>query len=360
MPASDLKVLVLPANIASDLSHKVRALKTAGINARGLSYGSHSIQSADDIKVFNHSRNPASYGINRFLFYRQMYQWIKWADVLHWFWSFGKTKLDKKFVQWFDKPGVVQWGGSDIRIPEVDFADNPFYKKAFSDGYEYAFYESREQSLRNQKDFADVGFYPLEFIGMERYIDEKLFPERFRVWQSIVLDEHPPKFPDANQTRPLLLHSPSAPVVKGTKYILEAIENLKAKYDFDFKLVQGMPRRDALEIMSRCDVYIDQIILGCHGAAATEAMAFGKPVVGYINSVIGKNYPPELPIVNANPDNIAEKLEMLIKDSALRHKLGRQGREYVEKYHDDRKISQELIQIYKEVIQLHKSRREKK
>lgn len=348
-----MKVLLLPVNVASDLSHKVRALKAAGIDARGLAYGSFPIQTADDIKLFQHSHNPLTYGVNRLLFFNQMYQWIKWADVLHWFWDFSKTKIDKRFVRWFNKPGVIQWGGSDIRIPERDFDVNPYYKSAFNDGYEYAFCESKKRSLCNQKNFADVGFYPLEFIGMEHYIDKNLFSKNFRVWASVILSEHLPSFPDPVKKKPFLLHSPSAPVCKGTKFVLQAIERLKAKYDFDFTLVQGMPRGEAMKLMRECDVYIDQLIIGMHGSATVEAMAFGKPVVCYINPVTGKNYPSELPIVNANPDNIAEKLEMLIKDAALRHELGKRGRQYVEKYHDDKKIAQELIQVYEEVIRLH-------
>lgn len=355
-----MKILLLPQNIASDLSHKVRILKSAGVEARGLAIGNSPIQTATDVKIFSNINRQTFKGkIGSFLFYRQMYAWIKWADVLHWYWSFGNLKIDKKIVQWFDKPGVIQWGGSDIRIPDLDFADNLHYKKAFSEGYEFADQESRENSLKNQKDFADVGFYPLEFIGMERYINRDLFPKRFRIWQSIVLADYEASYPAIEKPKPLVLHSPSAPNVKGTKYVISAIEKLKTRHDFDFKLIEKMPRAEALKIMSQCDVYVDQLILGSHGAAAVEAMAFGKPVVCYINPIIGKNYPKDLPIVNASADNFSEKVEILIKDAALRNELGRQSRKYVEKYHDDRKIARELIEIYKEVINLHRTRRGK-
>ncbi len=109
--------------------------------------------------------------------------------------------------------------------------------------------------------------------------------------------------------------------------------------------------------MKQCDVYIDQLIIGGHGYAALEAMAFGKPVVGYINPVLGKDYPSDLPIFNANPDNIAERLEVLIKDAALRNELGKKGRAYAEKYHDGEKIARELVKIYEEVIRLHRQKR---
>ncbi len=362
-----MKVLVLPNNIASDISHKVRALRNAGIDARGLTVDFSVYQSADKIKVINNRKYDP---FRQFRAAHLFYKWIKWADVVHWMWSFDAVnfgiepfkinKIDKKILQLFDKPGVVQWCGSDIRNPEIDCRINPFYRRAFENGYEYAAVESSENSSANQKDFADVGFYPLEFIGMEHYIDRKLFPKCFRVWQSVVLAEHTPKFPSAENKRPLIVHSPTAPVAKGTEYILNAVEILKKKYDFDFCLVQNTARSEALKIMRDCDIFVDQIVLGAHGVAAVEAMAFGKPVLCYINEEIGINYPPDLPIINADPENIAEKLEMFLKNPPLRNEIGIKSRKYVEKYHDDRKIALELTEIYRQVIELHEAKRTQK
>lgn len=351
-----MKVLLLPFNIASGISHKVRALKSINIDARGLAYGGNKIQTADDIKIV--SNLGISNKLNQLLFLQYMYRWINWADIIHWFWKFDSVsfKLDKKLVKWCGKPGVIEWCGSDIRIPESLFPINPYYKTEFAKNYEYKGIETYKNSIRNQIEFSDVGFFPLEYIGLGDFIDKTLFPKRFRIWQSIILSEHKPNYPDSLKKKPLLLHSPSAPTAKGTKYICEAIKKLKEKYDFDFILVEGMERSKAMEIMSQCDVYIDQLILGAYGLAAVEAMAFGKPVVCYINPITGRDYPADLPIVNANPDTITEQLEILVKDAILRNKLGKQGREYVEKYHDEKNIARDLVRTYEEVIHLHTER----
>lgn len=360
-----MKVLLLPANIASEISNKVKALRDLGIDARGLAFGGSPLQSAENINLIMREHGKNEY-LRVFRAAKCLYDWIKWADVLHWVGAFDSLtfsverlgvnikKLDKKILQRFDKPGVVEWLGSDIRNPEIDCKINRFYKYAFANGYEYAAYESRKTSLTNQKDFAEMNFYPLEFIGMEHYIDRELFPKRFRVRQTVVLAEHEPKFPDTENKKPLIVHSPSAPIAKGTKYILEAVEKLKNSYDFEFKLVENMERREALKIMRDSDIFVDQLILGAHGVAAVEAMAFGKPVICYINSEIGKNYPPDLPIINADPENIFEKLEMLLKNPTLRNETGKQSRKYVEKYHDDEKMARQLVEIYAQVIELHR------
>ncbi|MEP6923988.1 MAG: glycosyltransferase [Pyrinomonadaceae bacterium] len=353
-----MKVLLLPVNIASDISHKVRLLEAIGVEARGFSISDSPIQSASNVKIFSLNKGSRiTSRLRRYKIFAEIRQLIAWADVLHWIADAGvfARGWNKNFLHRINKPGVVQWIGSDIRVPALDMAINPYYQTAFTDGYEYKD-ESRERSAANQVFFAKLGFYPLEFVGMGHYINRELFPKRFRTWQSIVLSDHVPHYPELARQKPLIVHSPSAPVAKGTKYILQAVERLKSKYDFDFTLVQGLPRAQAIKLMSECDVYVDQLILGAHGYAAVEAMAFGKPVVCYINPVIGKDYPADLPIVNANPDNIAEKLERLICDAAWRHEIGLKSRQYAEKYHDDQQIARDLVQIYQEVINLHRQR----
>jgi hypothetical protein len=99
------------------------------------------------------------------------------------------------------------------------------------------------------------------------------------------------------------------------------------------------------------DIFLDQFIIGYYGMAALEAMAYGKPVLCYVKPSVLKEEPPNLPIVNANPDNLVEMLEPLLQDGRLRLVLGKQGRAHVEKYHDAVKLAYQLVEIYQEVIQ---------
>jgi hypothetical protein len=353
-----MRVLLLPVNIASDISHKVRSLRKIGVDAHGFSLAPSLIQSGDEIKVFSVDKgNVITFRVRRAFEFAQIWRMIAWADILHWVGEpiIFSDGLRRKLLRRINKPGVVQWMGSDIRVPEIDFAFNPYYRKIFSEGYEYKV-ESAARSRANQLFFAELGFFPLEFIGMGQYIDKQLFPDTFRTWQSVYLAAYQPRYPLADKTKPLVVHSPSAPIAKGTKYVLRAVENLKSRYDFDFVLVQNMEREKALEIMGECDIYIDQLILGAHGYAAVEAMAFGKPVICYINSEIGRDYPQDLPIVNANPETITEVMEKLIGSAESRRKIGMESRKYAEKYHDANKIARDLVKVYEKVIDLHRTR----
>ena len=77
-----------------------------------------------------------------------------------------------------------------------------------------------------------------------------------------------------------MLHAPSRRIVKGTKYILDAVEELKSEgLKFDFKMVEGMKNSDAKELYRTADIVVDQLRIGWYGVLAVEAMALGKPVI---------------------------------------------------------------------------------
>ena len=147
-----MKVLLLPVNLASDISHKVRSLRKLGIEARGFSIAPSYIQSGENITVFDLNRGSQLEIRARKLFaYTQMWRMIALADVLHWVGEpvVFESVVNKSLLKWFDKPGVIQWMGSDIRIPEMDFDVNPYYRKVFGKGYEYTS-ENKERSLRTE------------------------------------------------------------------------------------------------------------------------------------------------------------------------------------------------------------------
>ena len=350
-----MKVLLLPTNISSDISHKVAALREHGIDARGLVLSSSKIQSDRNVDVLEGSVGGRfenrRRGISNFL---AIWRGMRWADVVHWTCVMGvlPRRLDEFLVKRLNKPRVVQWYGSDIRDPEIESRRNPFYAQAFANGYEYD-NESSAFSRSTQERFANLGFFPIEFRETMHYLRAELFPVRFVSRQMVNLADHPVCLPEPSKRKPMVVHAPSAPVAKGTRFVLDAVQRLKQDVDFDFQLVENMPHEQALGALSRCDIFIDQLVLGSHGYAAVEAMAFGKPVVCYINAETGKAYPPELPIVNANPENIEVVLDGLLRDGERRRELGRRSREYVEKFHDGRKVTADLISIYERVIELH-------
>src|SRR5262245_36551518 len=142
-----MRVLVLPVNTASEISHKVTALRRLGIDASGLTIGGNRFQATKGIKVFPAvTNNSLTTRLKWKLFFGQIWRLIYQADIIHWLSDAWPLTLpgNESFMKWVDKPGVVQWGGSEIRIPEIESDTNPYYREAFSEAYEYPD-ESRER-----------------------------------------------------------------------------------------------------------------------------------------------------------------------------------------------------------------------
>ena len=116
-------------------------------------------------------------------------------------------------------------------------------------------------------------------------------------------------------------------------------------------MIHGVEHSKVLEIVRDCDIMLDQFVLGAHGVAALEAMAFGKPTLCYIKPSFVGRYPNDLPIINANQENLTEVLAGLLEDGQKRYEIGCRSRAYVEKYHDAHKIARDLVVIYQDLLE---------
>lgn len=349
-----MKVLHLPSNIASQISVTVRALRDIGVDARGLVKNNIQIQDPRGIEVLPgvETRRYSVQGIlSRTRCWRSILAAIKWADVVHWHFSSHAIpkNLDLRYSQFLNKARIVEFLGSDIRIPEIASADNPYIARMYKENPEpwMLNYSSRKVQLR----FARFGFECL--VGgfeLPTYIQRDIFPSPYRSKARLVLSDFQAAYPDPCKSQPLIVHAPSEKAIKGTDAVLKAIEKLKDRFNFDFKLIHGMEHSKVLEIMRSCDIMLDQFVIGEHGVAALEAMALGKPTVCYIKPSLVPRYPAELPIVNANQENLTKVIKDLLEDGQRRYEIGRSSRAYVEKYHDAHKIAHQLVAIYKELL----------
>ena len=84
--------------------------------------------------------------------------------------------------------------------------------------------------------------------------------------------------PPSDSPRPLVVHAPSSREKKGTRYVIEACEQLPVELD----IVEGVPHEEARARYARADIVVDQLNAGWHGVFALESMALGKPVVTYL------------------------------------------------------------------------------
>jgi len=351
-----MRILHLPYNVASQISITVRALRDIGVDARGLVLNSIPIQ--DDRGIDTHFiRRP--YWKNPVRTARQSIRWMRaflsavgWADVIHWHFAVANfpLALDLKYIARLNKPRLVEFWGTDIRNPERAGSDNPYFFELMKD--EEAYPISSRSSRRYQRRFADAGFDCL-IPGPELfdYLLPDLFPAPYRIEAALPVLEIQPAYPDPEKKNPVVCHMPSHPKIKGTEHVLSAVRQLGRELDFEFRLIQDVPRQHVLDLVRTCDIVLDQFIIGSYGTVALEAMALGKPVLCYIKPAFLSRLPAGFPIVNANPDNLVPVLRDLLKSGRLRNDIGRKSRSYAEKHHDSRVVARQLVDVYRNVIE---------
>jgi hypothetical protein len=158
---------------------------------------------------------------------------------------------------------------------------------------------------------------------------------------------HPPK----RDGPPIVVHAPSDPSIKGTRYIVEAIEALKQHRELEFVLVQNMTHAQALQVYQTADLVIDQVLAGWYGGFAVEAMAMGKPVLCYLRDEDFAYAPEEmiadLPIRNVHPNRLREDIAAALDRRSEWEKWSLHSRHFVEKWHNPRLIAEAMIELYK-------------
>jgi hypothetical protein len=349
-------VLMLGMNAASQMSITVRALRRIGIDAEGIVADASPITSVDGLRNLAH-------GLPRMQRLRRGYLRTSWsynvasaivrADVIHW--NYGEpalgNALDIKFANILRRAGVVEFWGSDIRISEVAEQNNKYYTEARRAGrYEYTRHETKEGSYYRQELFGHNGIRVcLAPPWFDRYIEPGLFAEVRQSFARLLLDDFSLRLPQ-RENRPIVAHAPSARGAKGTEAVIRTVERLRAKHEFEFVLLNGLPRHEVLDAVRDCDVFLDQFVLGEYGMASLEAMAFGKAVVCYLRPDVVARSPGRIPIVNATEEDLCDRLDELLTDASLRRRVGAESRRYIELHHDALDHARSLAQLYERLI----------
>jgi glycosyltransferase involved in cell wall biosynthesis len=107
-----------------------------------------------------------------------------------------------------------------------------------------------------------------------------------------------------------------------------------------------------LEEYKQADIIIGQTHIGWYGKLEQEAMAFGKPVVTYINQEF-TGITGQVPVVNFQRDDIntlMTGIASLADDHSLQEHFSREGRAYLERWHDETKVMEKLEQDYETLL----------
>jgi len=259
-----------------------------------------------------------------------------------------KNFQDVRFLKFFGKKTLIVFAGCDIRMPEkvAMFKWNPC--SDCNDDYKIMVncnIEKKKYDLKVIENIFDFIFSPDECAG---FIKKKYYTHYFPV-DFNYLDKYLNNIEEIETTSITIIHAPSNYRIKGTTFIDKAIFNLKLKYPFIiYKRLHGIPKAEIIKELMNADIVIDQMLTGFYGVLAVEAMALEKPVVCYIRPDLWENMKSYCPIVNANPDNLEEKVELLIINKKNLNEIGKKSREYALEYHSPKKVAEKILKVFKE------------
>lgn len=146
---------------------------------------------------------------------------------------------------------------------------------------------------------------------------------------------------DGKNGEVVIVHSPNHRYIKGTEFLLTAVEQLqKEGLKIKFLLLEKLPNDEVKRILrEEADILVEKLIYSVYGLSGLEGLSCGLPVVSNLDhemitrSFRRYSYLDECPIVSADPEDIYETLKLLITNPGLRRELGQKSRQYAEKFH---------------------------
>jgi len=309
-PERPLRVTLCPVNTAGVPWTIAGALRSRGLDARLVVFERYALHPEADWSL------DRGGGFAR----RQLTQWralarlLPQTDVFHFF--FGLTlvpqSLQFPLLRALRKKSVFHYLGSDIRG------------------------KTPEQLAAGRKAGAEI-------VGS--YDAVRWVPHAHVIPPGIDVGSIEPA-PPSERTRPLIVHAPSSRRRKGSEHVLAAVEGL----DADLELVEGLHHEEAFGRYRDADIVVDQLNAGWYGLFAIEAMALGKPVVAFLHDEAVRRteeaFATTVPILSATAETLRETLRPLVADAARRRALGAATRAYVERVHDQERVTDRLLDVY--------------
>ncbi|TDE96141.1 hypothetical protein EXU48_07880 [Occultella glacieicola] len=221
--------------------------------------------------------------------------------------------------------------GSDIRLPSRHIRDNP-WSPFLVPGYRKT-KELEVLARLNARRLADLDA-PV-FVSTPDLLDDVPTAS----WCPVVVDpERWRSEPRTIPTRPVVVHAPSRAAVKGTELIEPILEQLHADGLIEYRRITKVPSAAMPGVYRSADIVLDQFRIGSYGVAACEAMAAGCVVVGNVRDSVRRHVREstgtDLPIVQADPDDLAPVLRGLLGSRDGWPVLGERGEAFVERVHN--------------------------
>lgn len=331
-----LRILHAPTEIAGQAFLLTRGLNQLGYKAKVLDYREEKVFNRDldiNIPIYKYPKIlswPIKSGI------------IGWSlmnfDVFHF--HFGRTLIGNsellfRILKKFNKKIVVHFHGSDIRDTNI----------IIQNAEKGNIWEAGTPTTREKNKLIDLSKKYADKIIVSTPDLLELVGKKKGVWLPVSVEPElkPKKSKKTDRGVLKIVHAPSNPEVKGTSYIVAAVQNIK---NVELIFLHNASRKKVIEVLSAADIVIDQVIIGWYGLLSVEAMSLGKPVICYLRKDLEKKYTPDVTIINSNFSDLSKNLPYIIKDTSLLQALRVDGVKFVRETHSLDKNVIKLAKIY--------------
>ncbi|HEY5891032.1 MAG TPA: glycosyltransferase family 4 protein [Acidimicrobiia bacterium] len=332
-----MRVLHAPTNIANQAWLMAEGLRSLGHEVEVWQYGESRYGFPAD-RVIEHEGDPSAY-------FRTFVEAAdRDFDVVHFHFAQSLIPARDYLPRFWDLPVwrslgvkiVFTFHGTDVRLRSHHIADDRW---SF---YRYADIACDEDQI--ESNLSVIRRYAHQ-MTVGSVLDSIYVPEATYIPKSVDLATLVPKANRAGRL-PIVLHAPSARSTKGTKFVLDGLDEVKARgFDFDIDLVEGVTHSELMDRVARADIVVEKLLGGDAGVGSLEAMAFGKVAIARIRDEVLAVH-PDLPVVNADPETFADVLGSLLGDQQRRKSIGKAGRAYVEREHAPRVTARRLEDLY--------------
>ena len=237
-------------------------------------------------------------------------------------------------VDRFRKAGIavgLLFHGSDIRDPDLHaelYPASPFRE-------EVALAESVRERAAQARELAATADIPV-LVSTPDLLDHcpgaTVLPVVVDVGRFSAVEG----VPALDRARPVVLHAPSNPAIKGTGVIEPVLQRLHDAGRIEYRRISGVPNERMPDFVADADVVVDQIRLGAVGVLAAEAMAAGRLVIGHVHGRVRARLGGEIPVVDATPETFAEVIAAVVDDPSRYAPVAAAGPAWARERHDGR------------------------
>jgi hypothetical protein len=143
-----------------------------------------------------------------------------------------------------------------------------------------------------------------------------------------------------------IAHYPYYKNFQSTDYYTNTLLKLGSEKKCKIVEILRIPHSQALQAINSCDIVIGKILpdVGWFGKFELEGMALGKPVIAYVSDKLYSEYKP--PIYRTTKESFKRDLEKLLEDTSERQRLGKEGLDYIRKFHSAEAVAKIVQESY--------------